>query len=144
MHILIPPPMSQDFPAFAISNAISRDHYQLVKDTETSHLNPTAIASVQVQSIKQRLAKSRSNAVTIEPLVELLHCNNVTETALDLNFALKYAIDLIEAGKTTAEKRVGYLFCGQIMSDEHELQLMLINSLRKVHPEQLDLRHPAN
>lgn len=28
----------------------------------------------------------------------------------------------------------GYLFCAEVMPPEHELQLMLVNSIRKVGP----------
>lgn len=68
---------------------------------------------------------------------------------VDLEFALPHAINLAEAGHTVQDKRTGaravynvtrllpisrtgYLFCAEIMPPEHELQLMLVNSIRKV------------
>lgn len=32
-----------------------------------------------------------------------------------------------------AHSGIGYLFCSELMPADHELQLMLVNTLRKVH-----------
>jgi AP-4 complex subunit epsilon-1 len=64
------------------------------------------------------------------------------------DFALPHAISLAEAGHAVQDKRIGeqfitwtryvtdsvhegYSFCGQLMPVDHELQLMLVNTLRK-------------
>lgn len=69
----------------------------------------------------------------------------------ELDYALPHAVNLAEAGHTVQNKRIGisicvmilsrhpdtilqgYLFCAEIMPPEHELQLMLVNTLRKVN-----------
>lgn len=66
----------------------------------------------------------------------------------DVSFSLPHAISLAEAGKTVQDKKIGrfikflprtktlhstgYLFCVETMPKHHELQLMLVNTLRKV------------
>ena len=80
----------------------------------------------------------------------LLYCSMAVNHGvhIDLEFALPHAINLAEAGQTIQDKRTGmrvalvleagyniyagYLFCGEVMPVEHELQLMLVNSIRKV------------
>ncbi|KAG5646809.1 hypothetical protein DXG03_002186 [Asterophora parasitica] len=49
------------------------------------------------------------------------------------NFAVSHAVTLVEAGRTVDQKRIGYLFCAEVMPAEHELQLMLVNTIRKVN-----------
>jgi AP-4 complex subunit epsilon-1 len=64
------------------------------------------------------------------------------------DFALPHAVGLAEAGHRLEQKRIGtyasssrsthnndssgYLFCAEVMPPTHELQLMLVNTLRKV------------
>jgi hypothetical protein len=71
-----------------------------------------------------------------------------TSPGLDLSFALPHAIHLAEAATSVQDKRigtsksvhecamltvcVGYLFCVEIMPSRHPLQLLLVNTLRKV------------
>ncbi|KAJ7928581.1 armadillo-type protein [Mycena leptocephala] len=59
---------------------------------------------------------------------------SITSPALptgSLDFALPLAVNLAEVGKKVQDKRIGYLFCAEIMSPVHELRLMLVNTLRK-------------
>jgi hypothetical protein len=73
---------------------------------------------------------------------------NITATDLDLSFALSHAINLAEVATSVQDKRIGasdfldecafitlyigYLFCVEIMPVQHSLQLLLVNTLRKV------------
>ncbi|KAH9833079.1 ARM repeat-containing protein [Rhodofomes roseus] len=68
-----------------------------------------------------------------ESLILLLYCamNVAVEGAVDLDFALYHAVNLAESGPTVQDKRIGYLFCAEAMPPDHELQLMLVNTLRK-------------
>lgn len=72
-----------------------------------------------------------------------------------LDFAMSHAVTLAEAGETTASKRIGlpfssilrvenllicypgYLFCSELMPADHELQLMLVNTIQKVTKKRL-------
>ena len=81
---------------------------------------------------------------------------NASETGVisqsSLAFALPAAINLAEAGRTIGEKRTGsiclnidlsfmshcdfcegYMFCAEIMPREHEMQLMMVNTIHKVN-----------
>ena len=66
----------------------------------------------------------------------------------DLEFALPHALNLAEAGQKVQDKTIGtyeimdivlmtkcllgYLYCAEMMPKSHELQLMLVNTVRKV------------
>jgi AP-4 complex subunit epsilon-1 len=70
-------------------------------------------------------------------------------SSLDLSFAFPHAVNLAEAGVTMQERstgmlyypdwvselsivRPGYLFCKELLPQNHDLQLMLVNTIRKV------------
>ncbi|OJT09138.1 AP-4 complex subunit epsilon [Trametes pubescens] len=120
---------------FSSSGAMSRAHYALVRKIETA--TPQAadqILLAEVQSIQYQLTRSTLTLKQCkESLILLLYCAMTVNpgTHVDLEFALPHAINLAEVGKTVQDKRTGYLFCAEVMSPEHELQLMLVNSIRK-------------
>ncbi|EJD04404.1 uncharacterized protein FOMMEDRAFT_146346 [Fomitiporia mediterranea MF3/22] len=67
-------------------------------------------------------------------LIILLYCLNTSFGSINrttLAFALPSAAHLAEAGSRVSEKRMGYMFCWEVMPREHELQLMLVNTIRK-------------
>ncbi|KAJ8076998.1 hypothetical protein PM082_001421 [Marasmius tenuissimus] len=123
---------------FATSGASSRAHYVLVRklEEETSfiradqHLADAVEATLRDLSNSQLSLKQRK-----EHLITLLYCYTTASAgALErgaLNSALPHAVTLAEAGRTVAEKRIGYLFCSEVMPAGHDLQLMLVNTLRK-------------
>jgi len=67
------------------------------------------------------------------------------------DFAILHALNLAEAGTTIEDKRAGmrdlqswllrdsaisgYLFCAEMMEPNHEMRVMLVNTLRKVNLE---------
>ncbi|RDX56517.1 ARM repeat-containing protein [Lentinus brumalis] len=126
---------------FLSSGAMSRAHYALVRKIETA--TPQAadqILLAEVHSIRNQLTRSTLTLKQCkECLVLLLYCSMAVNPGVhvDLEFALPHAINLAEAGQTIQDKRTGYLFCAQVMPSEHELQLMLVNSIRK------DLESPS-
>ncbi|KAF8487666.1 hypothetical protein JB92DRAFT_2759013, partial [Gautieria morchelliformis] len=71
----------------------------------------------------------------VQSLILLLYCWTATSlgrvTRAALEFALPHAVTLAEAGSTIKEKRTGYQFCVEVMDKSDELQLMLVNTLRK-------------
>ncbi|KAI0647300.1 ARM repeat-containing protein [Trametes meyenii] len=120
---------------FSESGAMSRAHYALVRKMESATPQVAdQILLAEVQSIRHQLTRS---ALTLrqckESLTILLYCSMSVNpgTHVDVQFALPHAINLAEAGQTVQDKRMGYLFCAEVMSPEHELQLMLVNSIRK-------------
>ncbi|TFK44520.1 armadillo-type protein [Crucibulum laeve] len=123
---------------FISSGAMSRAHYAIVRKVESATSIPQADQALhlEIKSIREQLAhpnltlKQRK-----ERLIILLYCSmTVTSGFLptgSLEFALPHALNLAEAGHTVQDKRIGYLFCDEIMPRDHELQLMLVNTLRK-------------
>ncbi|THH27495.1 hypothetical protein EUX98_g6686 [Antrodiella citrinella] len=121
---------------FSSSGAMNRAHYALVRKVETALSAHAADAMLyaEVEVIQHRLQTSTLTLKQVkESLVTLLYCYTSVHpgTTLDVQFALPHAISLAEAGKSVADKRMGYLFCVEIMPRDHELQLMLVNTLRK-------------
>ncbi|KAH9945906.1 ARM repeat-containing protein [Epithele typhae] len=120
---------------FSSSGAMSRAHYALVRKIESA--SPHAadqILLAEVHSIRNQLTRSTLTLKQCkECLILLLYCSMAINPGaeVDLAFALPHALNLAEAGQTTQDKRTGYLFCAEVMPPEHELQLMLVNSIRK-------------
>ncbi|KAJ7690631.1 armadillo-type protein [Mycena rosella] len=124
---------------FASSGAFNRAHYTLVRNIEESAPSPEIADSYilkEVASVRSRLRQPTiSPKETKECLLILLYCSmSIVSRALpngSFDFALPQAVNLAEAGRTVHEKRIGYLFCAELMSPLHELRLMLVNTLRK-------------
>ncbi|KAJ7124951.1 armadillo-type protein [Mycena epipterygia] len=123
---------------FVSSGALNRAHYALVRHVESAPSPEMADSYIlkEVESIRSRLRHPTISLKEIkESLIILLYCSmSITSPAIptgSFDFALPQAVNLAEAGKTVHEKRIGYLFCAEIMSPVHELRLMLVNTLRK-------------
>ncbi|KAJ3749216.1 armadillo-type protein [Lentinula detonsa] len=132
------------FVPFISSGASSRLHYVLVRKVETA-ASPQAvddIVSAEIQSLVQKVSETRvSSSVCREYLIMLLYCITVSTVSLPaLDAVLPHAVNLAEAGSNISEKQIGYLFCAEMMPVGHELQLMLVNTLRK----DLESIHLAN
>ncbi|OSD08617.1 ARM repeat-containing protein [Trametes coccinea BRFM310] len=120
---------------FSSSGAMSRAHYALVRKIEaaTPHAADQLLLA-EVDRIRHQLGRSTlTMKQSKESLILLLYCAMTVNPGVhvDLEFALPHAINLAEAGQTVQDKRTGYLFCAEVMLPEHELQLMLVNSIRK-------------
>ncbi|KAF8904368.1 armadillo-type protein [Gymnopilus junonius] len=120
------------------SGAMSRAHFAIVRKVESAPLSHSADQHIflEIQSVRARLSHPRLRLDDCkECLVILLYCSlSVTpgflpKTAFD--FAFPHAINLAEAGRNVEDKRLGYLFCQELMPLESELRLMLVNTLRK-------------
>ncbi|PPQ89520.1 hypothetical protein CVT25_012192 [Psilocybe cyanescens] len=123
---------------FHSSGAMSRAHYAIVRKVESAPSIHSAdqylaleIRSIQAQLSHPKLSLDKSK----ECLVILLYCAHLVthgylaEDAFD--FAFSHAINLAEAATRIEDKRLGYLFCSEVMPLDHEFRLMLINTLRK-------------
>ncbi|KIJ41177.1 hypothetical protein M422DRAFT_780350 [Sphaerobolus stellatus SS14] len=122
---------------FLSSSAVNREHYHLVQSVEAA-LTPQQIDAIlahKVHVIRNRFARRvPSNADCFASLIILLYCfttssGNITRASLE--FALPHAVTLAESGSSLKEKRIGYLFCTEMMKETDELQLMLVNTIRK-------------
>ncbi|EDR09136.1 uncharacterized protein LACBIDRAFT_296456 [Laccaria bicolor S238N-H82] len=123
---------------FSSSGALSRAHYVIVRKVESATSSQAADQhlAAEIKSIRRQLAHPALDLKACkECLIILLYCSMaITSGLLDngyLDFALSHALVLAEAGTTVEDKRIGYMFCSMIMSAEHELRLMLVNTLRK-------------
>ncbi|KIJ67872.1 hypothetical protein HYDPIDRAFT_185857 [Hydnomerulius pinastri MD-312] len=121
---------------FVSSGAMSRAHYGLVRKVEMA-LSPQAADQVllsEVDVIRRNLAQPHLSIKDCkECLVLLLYCATALTTTApgDLSFAFPHALNLAELGQSLMDKKIGYSFCAELMPPNHELQLMLVNTLRK-------------
>ncbi|KAF9445900.1 ARM repeat-containing protein [Macrolepiota fuliginosa MF-IS2] len=122
---------------FISSGALSRAHYALVRKVEesTSEGVVNRVLEAEVRSIRTQLTQpSLPLKQSKEALIVLLYCSMTVSSVFPqgtFDFALPHALNLAEAGTTMEDKRIGYLFCAQMMCPDHEMQLMLVNTLRK-------------
>ncbi|KAH7888611.1 armadillo-type protein [Phlebopus sp. FC_14] len=127
---------------FSSSGAMSRAHYGLVRKVETAP-SPQAADQILLKEFDVMRRSLQQPRLSIkecrECLILLLYCAMALTTASpgDLSFAFPHALNLAELGRSLMDKKVGYLFCVELMSRNHELQLMLVNTLRK------DLESPS-
>ncbi|ORX36094.1 armadillo-type protein [Kockovaella imperatae] len=141
-------------PAYLTSGAYSRAHHAfLVKihGAVSDHEEDEVIADQVKQAIGVLSTKGQSTVSRMcrflfkhlaepfinqskiaETLIILLHCQSIRhDISTDFAFALLPALGLAEAGKTIYERRIGYLYLSECLPRGHELQLMLINTIRK-------------
>ncbi|KAG1716652.1 hypothetical protein ID866_530 [Astraeus odoratus] len=137
---------------FISSGAMNRAHYNLVHRVETAGSTQAAdqILLGEINVIRSTLQQQRlSIKACKESLILLLYCTMTlaATTPGDLSFAFPHALNLAELGQSVLDKRIGrrppccwrkpfdccigYTFCVELMPAKHELQLMLVNTLRK-------------
>ncbi|KIY63566.1 ARM repeat-containing protein [Cylindrobasidium torrendii FP15055 ss-10] len=123
---------------FRSSGALSRQQYALVRKIEEEKSSQAAdqLILAEIDAVKKQITHPQlSLQESKELLIILLYCESaITAAILDhgaLHFALPHALSLAEAGATIADKRIGYMFCTEVMPRDHELQLMLVNTVRK-------------
>ncbi|KAI8084415.1 Clathrin/coatomer adaptor, adaptin-like protein [Gilbertella persicaria] len=63
-----------------------------------------------------------------EYLIRLVHCFML---GYKVDFGMIYAIMASQSGETVMDRRVGYLACTLFLEEEHELSIMLINTLQR-------------
>ncbi|KAI8139301.1 Clathrin/coatomer adaptor, adaptin-like protein [Fennellomyces sp. T-0311] len=69
-----------------------------------------------------------SSARMRDYLIRLIHCFMLGH---DVDFGIIYAIMASQSGENAAERRVGYLACTLFLHDNHDLGIMLINTLQR-------------
>ncbi|KIK97374.1 hypothetical protein PAXRUDRAFT_31834 [Paxillus rubicundulus Ve08.2h10] len=121
---------------FVLSGAMSRSHYALVRRVETASSPQAAdrIILSELDVIRQNLQQPHlSIEACKECLILLLYCTMSLTTMGpgDLDFAFPHAVNLAELGQSLMDKKIGYIFCVELIPPNHELQLMLVNTLRK-------------
>jgi AP-4 complex subunit epsilon-1 len=121
---------------FISSGAMSRAQYALVRKVENA-ASPQAADKIllnELDVIRRNLQQPHLSIKECkECLILILHCTMTLSTAGpgDLEFAFPHAVNLAELGKSPLDKKIGYTFCMELMPPNHELQLMLVNTLRK-------------
>ncbi|KAH6914184.1 armadillo-type protein [Coprinopsis sp. MPI-PUGE-AT-0042] len=123
---------------FSSSGALSRAHYGIVRKVETasSPQNADQMLALEVKATHERLSqRSLKTKECKECLVILIYCAaTVTPGFLEpdaFEFGLMHALNLAAAGRSIEDKRIGYLYCAELMHSEHELRLMMVNTIRK-------------
>ncbi|TFK25535.1 ARM repeat-containing protein [Coprinopsis marcescibilis] len=123
---------------FSSSGALSRAHYSIVRkvETATSPQQADQFLALEFKETQEHLSK---RSLTInkckECLVILLYCASTATPGFfppdAFEFGITHALNLADAGKTIEDRRIGYLFCAELMPIDHELRLMMVNTIRK-------------
>ncbi|KAH9977107.1 armadillo-type protein [Lactifluus volemus] len=142
---------------FISSGALSRVHYSLVRKVELAQTTQQADGYLldQVVAVRERLSRPGFSSVGSALLLSRKGFSlNIPDCLVPvsrmsypfailflsavaglppgaLEFALPHAVNLAEAGASIEERRTGYLFCSEMMPSNHDLRLMLVNTLRK-------------
>ncbi|KAF8444709.1 armadillo-type protein [Boletus edulis BED1] len=121
---------------FISSGAMSRAQYALVRKLENA-ASPQAADQIVLNELDVIRRNLQQRHLSIkdckECLILILHCTMSLSTAGpgDLEFAFPHAVNLAGLGQSPMDKKIGYIFCMELMPPSHELQLMLVNTLRK-------------
>ncbi|KAK8846534.1 hypothetical protein IAR55_005620 [Kwoniella newhampshirensis] len=122
-------------PPYLTSGASSRAHHALLVKLHSAKSNyeEDEVIRGEIVRAKEVLGvRGQSTTKIAETVLILLHCAMLRhDSHEDLDFALVHAIHLAEGGKSIAERRIGYLYLVERLPLEHELQLLLINTIRK-------------
>ncbi|KAH8814730.1 armadillo-type protein [Flagelloscypha sp. PMI_526] len=126
--------MASNFVSFFDSGSLGRSHYMLVRNIESDPTtSPDRFIHDEIRAIKQKIQHASLKECK-EYLVTLMYSSMASSNPYPsgtYTFAIPYAINLAEAGKTIQDKRIGYLYCSNFLSSTDELSLMLVNTLRK-------------
>nr|XP_019047754.1 hypothetical protein I302_04371 [Kwoniella bestiolae CBS 10118]OCF26684.1 hypothetical protein I302_04371 [Kwoniella bestiolae CBS 10118] len=129
------PRSSSSLPPYLTSGASSRSHHGLlVKLNEAaSNQEEDEIISGEIKKAREILSvRGQSTSKVSDTLIILLHCLMLRHrTDDDVDFALISALQLAEGGRTLAERKIGYLYLVKRLPKHHELNLLLINTIRK-------------
>ncbi|KAG8735841.1 hypothetical protein FRC10_010089 [Ceratobasidium sp. 414] len=124
------PPGSMD--SYIKSAAVSRHHYALTHKVENATSVQEADAAVWVEVDRIRAKVAGGLVDTYEELVVLMYCHTAATvrvvSAADLEFALSPAVNLAATGRAVKHRLT---FCAMFMPQDHPLQLMLVNTVRK-------------
>ncbi|ODO01938.1 hypothetical protein L198_02668 [Cryptococcus wingfieldii CBS 7118] len=122
-------------PPYLTSGASSRTHHALLArlNQAASPHEEDAIISEHLSHAKTLFRSQDQNASRVaETLITVLHCTALRhDCSDDLEFVLIPALKLAEGGKSVQEKRIGYLYLTENLPRDHELHLLLINTIRK-------------
>ncbi|TYJ54240.1 hypothetical protein B9479_005084 [Cryptococcus floricola] len=122
-------------PPYLTSGASSRTHHALLArlNQAASPHEEDAIISEHLSHAKTLFRSQDQNTSRVaETLITVLHCTALRhDCSDDLEFVLIPALKLAEGGKSVQEKRIGYLYLTENLPRDHELHLLLINTIRK-------------
>ncbi|WVQ68705.1 uncharacterized protein L199_006914 [Kwoniella botswanensis] len=122
-------------PPYLTSGASSRAHHGLLVrlNEAASTQEEDEIIHMEISRTKEVLSvRGQSMSKIADTLVILLHCLMLRHrTEEDAEFALVLALQLAEGGRTIAERRMGYLYLAESLPKGHELNLLVINTIRK-------------
>ncbi|OCF59365.1 hypothetical protein L486_03869 [Kwoniella mangroviensis CBS 10435] len=129
------PRLPAALPPYLTSGASSRAHHGLLVrlNEAASTQEEDEIIHVEISRAKEVLSvRGQSKSKIAETLIILLHCLMLRHrTEEDVEFALVSALQLAEGGRTIAERRIGYLYLVERLPKGHELNLLVINTIRK-------------
>ncbi|CAH1791246.1 unnamed protein product [Owenia fusiformis] len=110
-----------------ISSKSFQNFVKMVSEVKTKY-EEDQLLKKEVSILKQRLAQPGiSPGQMKEYLVRILYCHMM---GYDISFAFIHAVKLAQQG-SLSQKWAGYLMCGLLLHENHELVLLLVNTIQK-------------
>ncbi|KAL0145103.1 armadillo-type protein [Mucor lusitanicus] len=94
-----------------------------------SKTEETSLATGELAKLSSKMASPDISSTRMRDyLIRLMHCYML---GYDVEFSIIYAIMASQSGETALDRRVGYLACTLFLTQDHELGIMLINTLQR-------------
>ncbi|CAO3612984.1 unnamed protein product [Mucor fragilis] len=94
-----------------------------------SKTEETSLATEELTKLSSKMASPDISSTRMKDyLIRLMHCYML---GYDVEFSIIYAIMASQSGDTALDRRVGYLACTLFLTQDHELGIMLINTLQR-------------
>ncbi|KAL9537890.1 hypothetical protein MBANPS3_011374 [Mucor bainieri] len=94
-----------------------------------SKTEETSLATEELSKLSSKMASPDVSSTRMRDyLIRLMHCYML---GYDVEFSIIYAIMASQSGETALDRRVGYLACTLFLTQDHELGIMLINTLQR-------------
>ncbi|KAI8338209.1 Clathrin/coatomer adaptor, adaptin-like protein [Chlamydoabsidia padenii] len=114
-----------------IASGRSRDFYKFIKTLSAVRSKPeeTDLVNSELQKLSMKMNQPNVTSSTMnEYLIKLIHCALL---GYDIDVGIIYAIMATQSGENIAQRRVGYLICTLVLNKQHDLSIMLINTLQR-------------
>ena len=118
-------------------SALSREFGEFIRKIGEmqSKQEEERIVMAEIRKLKQRLSQPGiTSKMMKEYLIRLIHCEMLGH---EVSFAYIHALNLAQSSKLLPEKCVGYLAASLFLHPDHELTILLVQSILKVclpHP----------
>ncbi|CEP10222.1 hypothetical protein [Parasitella parasitica] len=114
-----------------LASGLSTEFYDFItKITQAkSKTEETSLATEELRKLASKMGSPDATSTKMRDYItRLIHCFML---GYNVEFGIIYAIMASQSGDTALDRRVGYLACNMFLTENHELGIMLINTLQR-------------